>query len=148
VNRYLHMPLWLKLTLAGLLVEALMLGLLVISNLNLTEQELIKKTQLRVESAIPLLNAALGTPLMHRDYGALIEILEEAALGRMPMSIWRCSTLMDDALPAPAWKTTNRCPIWTGPSARKMTGYSIPKPRSVSPGSNMAVCVWASAPNF
>ena len=78
MKRLLHAPLWLKLTLAGLLVEALMLGLLVISNLNLTEQELIKKTQLRIDSAIPLLNAALGTPLMHRDYGALIEILEEA----------------------------------------------------------------------
>jgi diguanylate cyclase (GGDEF)-like protein/PAS domain S-box-containing protein len=73
-----HAPLWLKLTLAGLLVEALMLGMLVISNLKLTEQELIKKTQLRVDSAIPLLNAALGAPLMHRDYGVLIEILEEA----------------------------------------------------------------------
>jgi diguanylate cyclase (GGDEF)-like protein/PAS domain S-box-containing protein len=71
-------PLWLKLTLAGLLVEALMLGLLVISNVRLTEEELISKTQLRINSAIPLLNAALATPLMQRDYGALHEILDEA----------------------------------------------------------------------
>jgi len=71
-------PLWLKLTLAGLLVEALMLSLLVISNVRLTEEELISKTQLRINSAIPLLNAALATPLMQRDYGALHEILAEA----------------------------------------------------------------------
>jgi diguanylate cyclase (GGDEF)-like protein/PAS domain S-box-containing protein len=71
-------PLWLKLTLAGLLVEALMLSLLVISNVRLTEEELINKTRLRVSSAIPLLNAALATPLMQSDYGTLREILEEA----------------------------------------------------------------------
>lgn len=74
----MHAPLWLKLSLAGLLVEALMLGLLVVSNLQLTEDELISKTQLRVDSAVPLLNAALATPLMQRDYGGLIDILNEA----------------------------------------------------------------------
>jgi diguanylate cyclase (GGDEF)-like protein/PAS domain S-box-containing protein len=75
---FLRAPLWLKLTLAGLLVEALMLGLLVTSNVRLIEAELINKTQLRINSAIPLLNAALATPLMQRDYGALHDILEEA----------------------------------------------------------------------
>lgn len=74
----MHAPLWLKLSLAGLLVEALILVLLVGSNLQLTEKELINKTQLRVDSALPLLNAALATPLMQRDYGGLIEILNEA----------------------------------------------------------------------
>jgi len=73
-----HTPLWLKLSLAGLLVEALMLSLLVVSNLRLTETELIGKTHLRINSAIPLLNAAIAPPLMHRDFGALHEILEEA----------------------------------------------------------------------
>jgi HAMP domain-containing protein len=80
VNHFIHMPLWLKLSLAGLLIQALMLSLLAISNLSLTEEELIRKTRLRVDSAIPLLNAALGPPLMQRDYGALNEILD-AALG-------------------------------------------------------------------
>jgi diguanylate cyclase (GGDEF)-like protein/PAS domain S-box-containing protein len=74
----LRAPLWLKLTLAGLLVEALMLGLLVISNIRLLETELIDKTQLRIHSAMPLLNAALATPLMQHDYGALNDILNEA----------------------------------------------------------------------
>ncbi len=74
----LRAPLWLKLTLAGLLVEALMLSLLVVSNVHLMEEELINKTELRVNSAIPLLNAALATPLMQRDYGTLHDILEEA----------------------------------------------------------------------
>ncbi len=78
MKHFFHMPLWLKLSLAGLLVEALMLGLLVVSNLKLTEEELIQKTQLRVNSAIPLLNAALGPPLMQRDYGSLNEILAAA----------------------------------------------------------------------
>jgi len=75
---YLHPPLWLKLTLAGLLVEALILGLLVFSSVRLTEEELLGKTRLRVDSAIPLLNAALAPPLMQRDYGALQDILSEA----------------------------------------------------------------------
>ncbi len=78
MRRYLHPPLWLKLTLAGLMVEALILGLMVFSNIHLTQEELLRKTRLRVESAIPLLNAALAPPLMQRDYAALHEILEEA----------------------------------------------------------------------
>ncbi|OYY95642.1 MAG: hypothetical protein B7Y41_02730 [Hydrogenophilales bacterium 28-61-23] len=55
-----------------------MLGLLVVSNLRLMETELIQKTQLRIDSAVPLLNAALATPMMQRDYGALHDILAEA----------------------------------------------------------------------
>ena len=76
--RYLYPPLWLKLTLAGLLVEALILGILVFSNVRLSEEELLNKTRISVESAIPLLNAALAPPLMQRDYAALNEILSEA----------------------------------------------------------------------
>jgi diguanylate cyclase (GGDEF)-like protein len=76
--RYLYPPLWLKLTLAGLLVEALILGILVFSNVRLSEEELISKTRLQVDSAAPLLNAALAPPLMQHDYGALNEILSEA----------------------------------------------------------------------
>ncbi|MDP2833273.1 MAG: EAL domain-containing protein [Pseudomonadota bacterium] len=78
MRRYLHPPLWLKLTLAGLLVEVLILGLLVFSNVRLTEEELIRKTRLRVDSATPLLNAALAPRLMQRDYGALQDVLSEA----------------------------------------------------------------------
>ncbi|MBU1666476.1 MAG: diguanylate cyclase [Gammaproteobacteria bacterium] len=73
-----HAPLWLKLTLAGLLVEALILGLLVFSNVRLTEQALLDNANLQIHSAVPLLNAALGPPLMQRDYGALHEVLVEA----------------------------------------------------------------------
>ncbi len=78
MRRYPRPPLWLKLTLAGLLVEALILGLLVFSNVRLTEEELIRKARLRVDSAIPLLNAALAPRLMQRDYAALQDILSEA----------------------------------------------------------------------
>lgn len=71
-------PLWIKLTLAGILVEGVMLALLVASNVRLSESELIQKAYQRVDSSIPLLNAALAGPLMQRDYGALREILEES----------------------------------------------------------------------
>jgi diguanylate cyclase (GGDEF)-like protein/PAS domain S-box-containing protein len=71
-------PLWLKLTLAGILIEAVMLFVLVASSVRLTETELINKSYQRVSSAVPLLNAALAGPLMQRDYGVLKEILDEA----------------------------------------------------------------------
>ena len=71
-------PLWIKLSLAGILVEGIMLALLAASNVRLTEAELINKAYQRVDSAVPLLNAALAGPLMQRDYGAIAEILDEA----------------------------------------------------------------------
>ena len=71
-------PLWVKLTLAGVLVEGLMLFMLVVSSVRLIESELITKAHQRVGSAAPLLNAALASPLMQRDYGALQDILDEA----------------------------------------------------------------------
>jgi len=76
-----RLPLWVKLTLAGVLVEAIMLFVLVASNARLTEQELTNKAYQRISSTVPLLNAALAGPLMQRDYGALHEILEEARRG-------------------------------------------------------------------
>lgn len=73
-----HLALWLKLTLAGLLVQAAILGIMVYGGVKLTEEELVAKTRLRVSSAMPLLNASLAPPLMQRDYGALQEILRQA----------------------------------------------------------------------
>lgn len=77
----LNPPLWIKLTLAGLLVQAAILTLLVASNVRLTQEELIHQTEIRLNSAIPLLNAALAAPLMQRDYATLRDILEEARGG-------------------------------------------------------------------
>lgn len=74
----LGLPLWIKLTLAGLLVQAVMLALLVISNARLTQDELIHQTEIRIGSAKSLLNAALAAPLMQRDYASLQDILEAA----------------------------------------------------------------------
>lgn len=74
-------PLWSKLTVAGILVEAAMLFVLVASNAHLMEQELTSKAYQRISSTVPLLNAALAGPLMQRDYGALQEILEGARRG-------------------------------------------------------------------
>ncbi len=71
-------PLWIKLTLAGILVQGLVLTMLTLGNQRITESELLNKARLRVESAIPLLNAALAAPLMQRDYAALQDILDGA----------------------------------------------------------------------
>ena len=76
-----RLPLWIKLTLSGVLVEVIMLFVLVASNARLAEQELTNKAYQRISSAVPLLNAALAGPLMQGDYGALREILEEARKG-------------------------------------------------------------------
>lgn len=78
MSRRIGFPLWLKLTLAGILVEVVMMAALVASTMRLTESELISKSYQRIESTAPLLNAALSGPLMQRDYGAIKEILDEA----------------------------------------------------------------------
>jgi diguanylate cyclase (GGDEF)-like protein/PAS domain S-box-containing protein len=74
-------PLWLKLTLAGFLVELAMLAALVVSYQRLSESELILRLQQRVSAITPLLNAALSGPLMQRDYTALRAIMDETRLG-------------------------------------------------------------------
>jgi EAL domain-containing protein (putative c-di-GMP-specific phosphodiesterase class I) len=47
--RYLYPPLWLQPTLTGLLVEALVLGILVFSDVRLSQEELIRGTRLLIE---------------------------------------------------------------------------------------------------
>jgi diguanylate cyclase (GGDEF)-like protein/PAS domain S-box-containing protein len=78
MSRLAHPPLWLKLTLAGLLIQGVILGLLVVGGARQTQDELLAQARLRIHSAIPLLNAALAPPLMQRDYAALQEILSQA----------------------------------------------------------------------
>lgn len=76
-----RLPLWLKLTLAGFLVESLVLLFLLVSNIRLAEDALLDSARHRLESAIPLLQAALSGPLVQRDYGVLHEILDETRGG-------------------------------------------------------------------
>jgi len=74
-------PLWFKLTLAGFLVEVVLLAMLVVSYQRLSESELILRIQQRVAAVTPLLKAALSGPLMQRDYTALEAIMDETRLG-------------------------------------------------------------------
>ena len=78
MKRGLRFPLWVKLTLAGLLGQGLMLVLLIAGSLHLIENELADQSRESVRGAAPLLNAALAGPLMQRDYVGLKEILDEA----------------------------------------------------------------------
>ena len=77
----LRFPLWLKLTLAGFLVEVTLLAALVASYQRIAETELILRIQQRVSAVTPLLNAALSGPLMQRDYTALKAIMDETRAG-------------------------------------------------------------------
>ena len=99
-------PLWVKLTLAGVLVESLMLFMLVASSVRLIESELITKAYQRVGSATPLLNAALSGPLMQRDFDALQNILDEArkrdSYAYLVLMDTRGQRLVSSGLPATA----------------------------------------------
>lgn len=79
---YARLPLWGKLTLAGILVEAAMLAAILTWILAQAEIELQGRDKQQLEAIAPLLNAALSGPLMQRDYGELQSILDEARSAR------------------------------------------------------------------
>jgi diguanylate cyclase (GGDEF)-like protein/PAS domain S-box-containing protein len=81
-RQYAQLPLWGKLTLAGVLVEAAMLVAVLTWILAQADIELRERGKQHVEAIAPLLNAALSGPLMQRDYGALQSILDEARSAR------------------------------------------------------------------
>lgn len=68
----------LKLVLASVVVEVLMLSLLVTNSLRLIENSLVEQARLRLEEVTPLLNTSLAVPLAQRDYATLQEILKES----------------------------------------------------------------------
>lgn len=70
-------PLWVKLTLGGVLVEAFMLASLLGWLIHEAEHELQQRIHNQTEATAPLLNAALGGPLMQRNYSELQSILDE-----------------------------------------------------------------------
>jgi diguanylate cyclase (GGDEF)-like protein len=67
-----------RLLLASLLVEGLMLALLVANSARLIEQGLLEQMALRLRQTSPLLNAALNAPLAQRDYATIQQILRES----------------------------------------------------------------------
>jgi len=66
----------LKLILLSMGIEILMLALLLGNSLRIINNTMHEQTELRIEAAEPLLNAAIGIPLIERNYAALINILD------------------------------------------------------------------------
>ena len=66
-----------KLILLSMVVEAVMLTLLLGNSLRIINTAIEEQTNLRIQAADPLLNAATGIPLIERNYGTLINMLEE-----------------------------------------------------------------------
>jgi diguanylate cyclase (GGDEF)-like protein/PAS domain S-box-containing protein len=67
-----------KLVLASVLVEIVLLSLLVWNSTRVIEESLFEQARVRVQELNPLLNASLAGALAQRDYGALEEILKES----------------------------------------------------------------------
>jgi diguanylate cyclase (GGDEF)-like protein len=65
-----------KLLVASVLVEVLLLGLLLANSQRLIENNLIEQARLRTEELNPLLSAALAGPLAERDHATLVDILK------------------------------------------------------------------------
>src|SRR5712692_4331416 len=68
----------LKLVLASVVVEILMLTLLVGNSVRLIEDNMVDQAKLRMQELTPLLNSSLVGPLAQRDYATLQEILQES----------------------------------------------------------------------
>jgi len=68
----------LKLVLASVVVEAVMLALLVSNSLRLMETSLVEQAEVQLRQVAPLLNASLAAPLVQRDHATIREILRES----------------------------------------------------------------------
>ena len=67
-----------KLVLASVIVEIVLLSLLVGNSVRLIERSLIDQARVRIQELNPLLNASLAGALAQRDYATLGEILKES----------------------------------------------------------------------
>ena len=64
-----------KLVLASLVIEVLLLTLLVVNSMRLVEKNLVEQARLRVQELNLLLNASISGPLAERDFGTMQDIL-------------------------------------------------------------------------
>lgn len=76
--RFIPDSLRLKLVIASVLVEALMLMLLVANSLRLMQTSLVEQAEAHLNQVAPLLNASLAAPLVQRDHATIREILQES----------------------------------------------------------------------
>jgi len=67
-----------KLVMASVAVQLVMLALLVVNSLRISQEGLFELTRQRVQELNQLFNAALGPPLVERDYAVLHDLLEES----------------------------------------------------------------------
>ena len=75
--KVLQKSLRIQLILLSMVVEAVMLALLLGNSLRIINAAITDQTNLRIQAADPLLNAATSIPLIERNYETLINMLEE-----------------------------------------------------------------------
>ncbi len=77
-RRFAPASLRLKLVIASVVVEALMLTLLVTNSLRLMETSLAEQAEAHLKQLAPLLNASLAAPLVQQDHATIRAILRES----------------------------------------------------------------------
>ena len=68
----------LKLIIASVAVELIMLTILVVNSMRQMEHNLLALANLRLEEVKHLINTALAPPLVQRDYASLQEIMDKS----------------------------------------------------------------------
>ena len=66
-----------RLVIVSIVIEVTMLGLLIANSLRLMTEVMEDRTEARLETVSPLLNASLGARLFERDYASINEILQQ-----------------------------------------------------------------------
>lgn len=72
----------LKLIVASVAVELIMLSILVLNSMHQMERSLVSQSHLRMEEVKHLINTALAPPLVQRDYASLQEIMNKSRSDR------------------------------------------------------------------
>ena len=75
--KFIRHSLRVKLILASIIIEMVMLGLLLSNSLRLSNDIIEEQTVLRIEAINPLLDAALSVALFQRDYEILADIINQ-----------------------------------------------------------------------
>ncbi|MEJ2439901.1 MAG: EAL domain-containing protein [Gammaproteobacteria bacterium] len=79
---HLNRSLRLKLILASVVVELIMLTILVLNSQHQMQKGLLAQSHLRLEEVKHLINTALAPPLVQRDYASLQEIMDKSRSGQ------------------------------------------------------------------
>ncbi|MDP1535427.1 MAG: hypothetical protein Q8L92_17760, partial [Rubrivivax sp.] len=66
-----------RLVIVSILIEVTMLGLLIANSLRLMTEVMEERTEARLQTVNPLLNASLGARLFERDHASIREILNQ-----------------------------------------------------------------------